>query len=59
MVNLLLIGVQMITFLIINLHQGFVNRVGAELTLRPATLESYALDAINLKSCTIKTIQKI
>jgi len=29
---------------------GFINRVGAELTLRPATLESYALDAINLKS---------
>ena len=29
---------------------GFVNRVGAELTLRPASLESYALDAINLKS---------
>ena len=28
----------------------FVNRVGAELTLRPASLESYALDAINLKS---------
>ena len=29
---------------------GFVNRVGAELTLRPASLVSYALDAINLKS---------
>ena len=29
---------------------GFINRVGAELTLRPETLESYALDAINLKS---------
>lgn len=29
---------------------GFANRVGAELTLRPKTLESYALDAINLRS---------
>ena len=33
---------------------GFINRVGAELTLRPATLESYALDAINLKSALSK-----
>lgn len=29
---------------------GFIDRVGAELTLRPSILESYALDAINLKS---------
>ncbi|MDC0032321.1 alpha/beta hydrolase [Pelagibacteraceae bacterium] len=33
---------------------GFINKVGAELTLRPATLESYALDAINLKSALSK-----
>jgi pimeloyl-ACP methyl ester carboxylesterase len=37
---------------------GFVNRVGAELTLRPATLESYALDAINLKSSLSKQYKK-
>jgi len=33
---------------------GFINRVGAELTLRPETIESYALDAINLKSALSK-----
>tara|TARA_A100000164_G_C21818301_1_gene729041 strand:- start:93 stop:1004 length:912 start_codon:yes stop_codon:yes gene_type:complete len=37
---------------------GFVNRVGAELTLRPASLESYALDAINLKSSLSKQYKK-
>jgi pimeloyl-ACP methyl ester carboxylesterase len=37
---------------------GFINRVGAELTLRPATLESYALDAINLKSALSKQFKK-
>jgi pimeloyl-ACP methyl ester carboxylesterase len=30
--------------------EGFIDRVGAELTLRPSSLESYALDAINLRS---------
>ncbi len=28
----------------------FIKRIGAELTLRPKTLESYALDAINLRT---------
>ena len=37
---------------------GFVNRVGAELTLRPTSLESYALDAINLKSSLSKQYKK-
>ena len=37
---------------------GFVNRVGAELTLRPASLESYAFDAINLKSSLSKQYKK-
>ena len=35
----------------------FIARVGAELTLRPTTLESYALDAINLKSSLSKQYQ--
>ncbi len=33
---------------------GFIDKVGAELTLRPKTLESYALDAINLRSSLMK-----